>query len=177
MSKELAASSTSPGWLVRRTAFVRTRPGVDWVFALTLAAIVGLMGHQGRQLVENLDAVGRRATYQSLSVLSGTMMGLTVTTAGLILRDVDQAVAELPGGLPGDLTAALGRSLFSSIRAWGYLCATSVILLMVDTTRYRAADWVNAMVVALVSLGALRVSRAIYALSQFFNARAQADIG
>jgi hypothetical protein len=73
------------------------------------------------------------------------------------------------------LITALGRSLFASIRAWGYLCAAAVFLLMVDTTSYQGANWANSIVVALIALGALRVSRAIYALSQLYYARAQVN--
>jgi hypothetical protein len=42
--------------------------------------------------------------------------------------------------MPVDVISALGRSLFSSIRAWGYLCAMSVLLLMVDTHSYQGAN-------------------------------------
>ena len=42
---------------------MRTRPGADWLLALTLAAIVWLMGYHGKQLVDLLDAVGRRDSH------------------------------------------------------------------------------------------------------------------
>jgi hypothetical protein len=77
MTTERADLRATRSWLVRRTAFLRTRPGIDWLVALALAAIVWLMGYHGKQLVDLLDAVGRRATYQSLAVLSGAMMGLS----------------------------------------------------------------------------------------------------
>jgi hypothetical protein len=94
----------------------------------------------------------------------------------LILANLEKPIAAIPSDLSADLISTLGRSLFSSIRAWGYLCAASVFLLMVDTHSYQGANWANSVVVALISLGAVRVSRAIYALSQLFDARAQASI-
>jgi hypothetical protein len=54
------------------------------------------MGYHGKQLVDLLDAVGRRATYQGLVVLSGAMMGLKVTTAGLILANLEKPIAAFP---------------------------------------------------------------------------------
>jgi hypothetical protein len=86
----------SPSSLRSPAAFLAVRPVVDWLVALALAAIVWLMGYEGRPLVDLLDPVGRRATYQFLAVLSRAMMGLTVTTAGLILANLDKPIATMP---------------------------------------------------------------------------------
>lgn len=104
------------------------------------------------------------------------MRGLAVTTAALNPDSLDMPIAAIPTDLPVDVISALGGSLFSSIRALGYLCATSVFLLMVDTRRYQGANWANSVVVALISLAPHALSRAIYALSQLFDARAQTNI-
>ena len=176
MSTERADLGAPPSWFVRRTGFIRTRPGVDWLIALAFAGAAWWMGNHDKELLELLDAGGRRAAYQTLAGLSGTLMGLTVTTTGLILANVEKPIPTMPKGLPGSVIPALGRSLFSSIRAWGYLCAASVTLILVDTNQYQTSKWSNGVIVALASLGALRVSRAIYWLAKLFDSRAQAII-
>lgn len=172
MSGERADLGTPPGWLVRRSGFLRTRPGVDWLLALACGTAAWRLGGTSDQLLELLDTGGRRGLYQTLAGLSGTLMGLTVATMGLILANIEKPIPTLPKGLPGGAVPALGRSLFSSIRAWGYLCAASVTLIVVDTHDPQAASWANAVVVTLSCLGAIRVSRAIYWLSRLFEARA-----
>lgn len=176
MSTERADLGSPPSWLVRRSGFLRTRPGFDWLLALALAAAAWRMGNHGKELLELLDVGGRRGAYQTLAGLSGTLMGLTVTTTGLILANVEKPIPTMPKGLPGGVIPALGRSLFSSIRAWGYLCAASVTLIVVDTHQYQAANWANGVIAALACLGAVRISRAIYWLSKLFDARAQANL-
>jgi hypothetical protein len=47
---------------------------------------------------------------------------------------------------------------------------------MVDTRSHQGANWGEQRCGALISLGAVRVSRAIYVLCQLFDTHAQANI-
>jgi len=164
----------------RLCRLVRTRPSVD-LAAMSLVTGSAFLASQHWAFVLDNDVLLRRATYQTLAGLSGTLLGLSVTTVGLLLANLDKPMSGLPKGLPPTSIVALRRSLFSLIRALGYVCLLALALIPLDTgptttgmngTEPWRLRWVLA---GLVLLAVMRLSRAVYSLWLIVAGRATAQ--
>ena len=164
----------------RLCRLVRTRPSVD-LLAVILVTGSAFLASQHWAFVLEDDVLLRRATYQTIAGLSGTLLGLSVTTVGLLLANLDKPMSGLPKGLPGTGIISLRRSLFSLIRALGYVCLFALALIPLDTgpkttgmngTETWPFRWVLA---GLVLLAVMRLCRAVYSLWLIVAGRATAQ--
>jgi hypothetical protein len=155
---------------------IADRPGVDWGVAVTVGGLVWFAGATGVALLPQLEAVGRRSFYQTIAGLSGTLFGLSVTSAGLLMANLNAPLSGFPGGLPFKTVVVLGRSLFSLIRALGYICLASLFFMLADTSKTAGDLRSRWLLSALLILVILRFSRVLYWIRAILRGRATAQL-
>lgn len=159
----LRPSNSAVRWLVARQS-------VDFIFVLFLACLVWWKA--GEIGLPNLDGTGRRATYQTLAGLSATLLGLTMTTISVLASNLDKAIGGSPKGLPPTLVVGIIRPMFGLLRVLGFTLATSLLLLVLDTSAPSGAIWVQPLLSVLLTMAGLRLTRVSVLLSNLLKARA-----
>lgn len=164
-----SALATKPPLVLR---WLANRPACDLLLA---GALAWATWRYAPDRLPDLEVAGRRAVYQALTGLAGTLLGLTVTTTGLLLANLDKPLVAFQRGLPPLTVRVLGRSLFSLMRALAYLCLVALALLVIDTAGTDQAVghwWTQAALTPLILLVSVRLTRATFWLWRLLLARA-----
>ena len=146
---------------------------LDYVVAAVSAVVVLILVESEMVALPALDQIGRRAVYQTLTTLSGTLMGLTITAASLLLANLDKPIAALRNGLPAKAAQSLVRSVFQLVRSLGLLCLINLMLLVVNTDlNSQSGLWPVVLEVLAGAVVVARFVRMLYWLWKFAYVRA-----
>lgn len=144
---------------------------VDWVMAVVAAT---LLWRLCRDIgVGSLDSAGRRATYQTVAGLSGTLLGLTMTTISVLASNIEKPIGGSPKGLPKDLVVGISKPMFGLLRVLGLAVVVALIALVGDTATaaVKGAPWPQPFLGALAITVLLRLTRVLTLLSHLLKAR------
>lgn len=144
---------------------------IDLVAALTAALLLwSLCRDLG---LGSLDPVGRRATYQTVAGLAGTLLGLTMTTISVLASNIDKGIGGSPKGLPKDLVVGISKPMFGLLRVLGLALVVALIALVGDTgsAAVIGAAWPQPVLGALAVTVLLRLWRVLTLLSHLLKAR------
>lgn len=161
-------SGASGGWVYPRPVRVWfQRPAWDLPIAAVLA--VGLWygsTRAGPYWLQSLDIETRRAVYQTLTTLSGTLLGLVLTSISVlntVLRQPLDAFAE--SALHPDRKQAVARLFFAAVRALALGVAVNLVVLIWDTKADVGGRWAQAIAIGVLALVICRVARMLWALA------------
>lgn len=140
-------------------------PSVDWL-AAAIAAVLVVGCQRSVTLLTAPDAATRRALYQTVATLSGSLFGLTVAIIGLMVANLSRPLVGLPNGLPPAVGKPIYRSLFALACALGLTVLTALVLLVGDGAaagRNPNSAW---LVTAAITLCVARLARVMYWLAK-----------
>ena len=154
------------------------RPSFDWVVAVGVFGITGWLSLRSPEAlslsvkvlhigwIRDLDVGTRRAVYQTMTTLAGTLLGLTLTSVSILAGLMKQDLKAATGGL---LTPRRQRRVsvlfFAGLRGLGIALLVSLALLIVDGGRAQGGLVAQALTFTVLAFGAARVCRIIWVLS------------
>lgn len=146
--------------MVASVPFRRTCSGVAGLAAAAVSCWAGSWG------LEELSPATRRALYQTLTTVSGTLLGLALTSISVLNTALRQPVSSLTAkAITTDRKQSVAQLFFAAVRALALSSAVYVFALLADTEGHAGSRLVQAGVLATVLLGALRITRTFWALS------------
>lgn len=138
---------------------------------LAAAAVAAMTAFSLAVWVENfglqqLAPDTRRAVYQTVSTVTGTLLGLVLTSISVLNTVLKQPVEELTAKkLTPGRKRAVASLFFAAVRALAFGLIGSLSALIFDSDVRIGRAWAQALVVGIVILLVLRLSRALWALS------------
>ena len=169
-----AVTRPSLSWLLR--TFI-DRPAVDWplaavVFACTIWLSLRHPEFVGRPLgwhigwLRDLDADTRRAVYQTMTTLSGTLLGLTLTSVSILAGLMKQDLKTATGGLlTPKRQQRVSRLFFAGLRGLAMALLVSLALLVTEGGKGEGGILSQALTLTVLAFVAARVGRIIWVLS------------
>lgn len=150
--------------------------GIALIVGLAAVAVSYWIGSWG---LEELRPATRRALYQTLTTVSGTLLGLALTSISVLNTALRQPVSGLTAKVvTSDRKQSVAQLFFAAVRALALSTVVYVVALLADTEARAGSKWLQASVLATALLGALRIGRTFWALSLIIatSATAPADI-
>ena len=157
-------------------------PAGDWLVVGGVLAIISWLSSPEPMLLSrvvdwhigwfrDLDVATRRAVYQTMTTLSGTLLGLTLTSVSILAGLMKQDLKAATGGL---LTPKRQRRVsglfFAALRGLASALVLSFGLLIADGSQSPGGGIAQAVAMAVVALVALRLGRVIWVLSLVLSA-------
>ena len=142
-------------------------PSIDWPIAAGVAAVAWVIGDNRKQglLFGHLEAGTRSSLYITVAGIAGALLGFFIATIAILLGLLDSTRPRLSKALGGGRGALLQPVFFSAIRITAAAIPATLALLVFDTKKY-APEWVEATVVVVLVVGALRTGRLIWLIRQ-----------
>lgn len=174
--------TTTRRWLLRQWV---NHPILDVVAAMVCIGVLLCLRSQV-SLVRGLAPDTRRALYQTAATLSGTLLGLVLTSISILNTLLRADLEQLTEGRMKPRTQRRAGSLFfSAVRALGVALLVYLALLILDTkpgpppTAARlGGQLAQALALAIALLLVSRVSRVVWVLSRLLHVSAGApDVG
>ncbi len=156
-----------PRWLV----VAYDRPVLDWILVVLPVVVLTVHGRWPTVLA-GLDPAARRHVYLATAALSGTLLGLTITSVNLLLGVLDKPLRGRPDGLPRVSVKGLARILFSACLALGALCLASLVAAVADGARLSGRPTVQTLVALVLLVVVARIARVVVSLRLLLLARA-----
>lgn len=157
------------------------RPSADLVLAGTVFVVLWWLSLKDPWLFKDgfdwrvewlthLEVNTRRAVYQTMATLSGTLLGLTLTSVSILSNLMKQDLATATGGLlkPRHQHRVSGL-FFAGIRGLGVTLVISFALLISDGSRVEGDRLAQNFALAVVVLAVMRLGRIIWVLSLVMN--------
>lgn len=151
-------------------------PVLDWLLTgaalgLTywLSSHPSVLGHEVQWHIgwlRNLEAGTRRAVYQTMTTLSGTLLGLTLTSVSILANLMKQDLSTATGGLlTPHRQKRISGLFFAGLRGLAIALLGSLVLLVADSDRVVGARLDQAIAFAILTLATCRLGRIIWVLS------------
>ncbi len=147
------------------------RPILDLVPAAILVVVILRWVHTDL-FFARLDPPGRRASYQTLASLAGTLLGFTVTSVSVLLTNQQQRMGGFAEGLPVGTVRSLVRVLFGFAYSLAAGCVAGLVLLAYDTTHQHGQPVAQALLLAGLLIVVARFARVLMFLRRLVVARA-----
>lgn len=143
------------------------RPWVDLAVAAMAAIAAALVSWRLSSWgLEELKPATRRALFQTLTTVSGTLLGLALTSISVLSTTLRQPISGLTARfITPPRKQAVARLFFAAVRALALSTVVCIYALVTDTETSGGSPWVQACVLAVAVLGALRIARTFWALS------------
>lgn len=148
-------------------------PWRDYIAALLLmGALVAVDRFVVSIFPLDLDDFSRRAVYQTLATLSGTLLGLTLTAISVLYNVLSQGTPLLDRALGANRKAATIDLFMSTVRGLFLGFVVFLFALMADSGQ---SGVVSVQIIALGMLGfvLVRVGRVVYLLSTLLDIAAR----
>lgn len=151
--------------------------GHQWIDLVALLVVAFVLWRFCRDLGSgSLDPAGRRAAYQTVAGLSGTLLGLTMTTISVLASNIEKPIGGSPKGLPKGLVVGISKPMFGLLRTLGLTLVVALIAVVGDTAAGSAtgAPWPQPVLGALAVMACLRLTRVLTLMSHLLKARVAA---
>lgn len=126
--------------------------GLDWIWG----------GRDWTSFTAELDMETRQNVYQSLTGVSGGLLGFFIATVAILLG-VDSDRPRMKAALAGQNRSRVQSFFFAGIRSISLVLVVFVLMLMLDKER-EPAGWIEPVMVAGMVVVALRTTRIIWIL-------------
>lgn len=148
-----------------------TRPSTDWL----IIALLALAAWWARELdwsttFTDLPNATRRATYQTLATVSGTMLGLTLTSISILNSMLRQPAESMLARVTATSGPTISGIFFACVRSLALALGLSVVALIRDSEQVPGGYWVPVVLGSACVLVSLRLTRMLYGLSLLTNA-------
>lgn len=148
------------------------RTAWDWLLVtgtVALAALISLgAGAYGTQEVAP-DT--RRALYQTVTTITGTLLGLTLTSVSILNTALQRETSTLtPWTGASPMRGTIASMFFGSVRALGIGVVVGLVALVGDSEAKTGSPWTQIALTAAMVLVTARVTRMLWALSLIVKA-------
>ncbi len=114
-------------------------------------------------VLESVNIQTAFSTYQTLATLSGTLLGLSMTTTSLLLNAFDKPLPGFTDGFPAARQRRVLELLYSLMRALGIACALSLAAIISAAAQW---NWWLKPYVLLIPVSVVAAVR-LYAVLRF----------
>ncbi len=168
----------APRNLPKSVGYWFAKPWVDWLLlALAAGICICISWRHGAWGLENLKPETRRALYQTLTTISGTLLGLTLTSISVLNSALRQSMSSVAARLVTPARKqAVARLFFAAVRGLAASLGVSLYALLSDSEAPTGRPLVQAVVLAVVVLSCLRIARTLWALSLIVSASSVAPM-
>ena len=141
------------------------RPILDWLAgALAVAAAWLVGGKDWLSFANELDLSTRQSLYQTLTGVSGGLLGFFIATVAILLG-IDSSRPRMKAALAGENRSRVESFFFAGIRSISVALVVFVLMLVLDKGRH-PAKWVEPALVLTVVIAVVRASRVVWILNQ-----------
>ena len=149
-------------------------PWWDWVGAGAVLSLVAWCSlHSGPLGLQGLEPDTRRAVYQTLTTVSGTLLGLVLTSISVLNTVLRQPMTTLASKIVTPVRRqAVGKLFFAAIRALAIALDVNLFALLTDSDAAVGRGLTQSAVLAGLVLIVARLARAMWALALIVGASA-----
>lgn len=141
------------------------RPILDWVAGGVAVAATWLVGGQDwLSFTNELDLSTRQSLYQTLTGVSGGLLGFFIATVAILLG-IDASRPRMKIALSGENRSNVESFFFAGIRSISVALVAFILMLVLDKG-IAPAKWVEPTLVLTVVLAVARASRVVWILNQ-----------
>lgn len=148
------------------------KPAWDWLLVLTVVAVLALTSMSAGDFgIQEIPTDTRRALYQTVTTICGTLLGLTLTSVSILNTALQRETSSLtPWASGSPMRGTIAAMFFSSVRALAVGVLAGLIALIGDSDAKVGSPWVQILVVSTAVLVAARMMRMLWALSLIVRA-------
>lgn len=150
------------------------RPATDLLVVFAVAAgTLAWSTWQGPFWLQRLEPDTRRAVFQTLSTISGTLLGLVLTSISVLNTVLRQPMSGLlESTLHPGRRRAVASLFFAAVRALALALVLNLVALVWDSDAQTGGRWAQSLALAAFVLVALRMGRTLWALALVVTASA-----